>query len=305
MLSTVPIAEALGRRAPSRTLLAGAALVLGHLGRAHAFGFEDVAQRAQELAAKPYVAPDTPLPDELARLTYDQARDIRFDPQQSLWRDRGLPFEVQFFHRGRFQTHAVALNEISDEAVRPIPFDPRAFNYGRNPLSPQNWGDLGYAGFRVHYTLNSEAYKDELAVFLGASYFRALGQGQRYGISARGLAIDTVGGEGEEFPRFVEFWLVRPGPHAVALVVYALLDSPRMSGAYRFTLEPGVDTAIDVQARLYPRAAVTTVGVAPLTSMFLHGENRPRPDDFRPEVHDSDGLMIESAMAPANGSGDP
>src|SRR5690606_9268799 len=99
-----------------------------------------------------------------------------------------------------------------------------------NRLSPEKWGDLGFAGFRVHHPFNDSGYKDELVVFLGASYFRALGEGQRYGLSARGLAIDTVGGKGEEFPRFSEFWIVKPKADATSLTILALLESPSVSG---------------------------------------------------------------------------
>lgn len=153
-------------------------------------------------------------------------------------------------------------------------------------------GRSGFAGFRTHYAVNNPQYKDELIVFLGASYFRALGAGQHYGLSARALAIDTVGGNGEEFPRFTEFWIERPAADAKALKIYALLDSPRASGAYQFTIQPGSETAIDVRSRLFLRAGVATLGMAPLTSMFTFGENQPHRTDFRPEVHDSDGLMV-------------
>ncbi|MBC7955048.1 MAG: glucan biosynthesis protein G [Cytophagales bacterium] len=257
-----------------------------------AFDFDDVAERARQLAAKPHVAATVALPAELKGLSYDQYRDIRFNPDKALWRKEGLPFELMFFHLGKFQTQPVAINEIVGGTARHIAFDRQDFNYGKNKLSPANWGDLGHAGFRVHYALNNPAHKDELVVFLGASYFRALGQGQHYGLSARGLGIDTVGGAGEEFPRFTEFWIERPAPQASTLVIHALLDSPRAAGAYRFTLRPGDSTVVDVQARLFLRAGVATLGLAPLTSMFQHGENQPRTNDFRPEVHDSDGLMV-------------
>src|SRR5439155_18746334 len=71
--------------------------------------------------------------------------------------------------------------------------------------------------------------------------------------------------------------------------------SQRATGAYRFTLIPGAQTVVEVRARLFLRAGVATLGIAPLTSMFHHGENSPRRDDFRPEVHDSDGLMLATA----------
>lgn len=265
---------------------------------AAAFGFDDVAARARSEAATAYVAPAARLPRELAALTYDQYRDIRFREPKALWRSEGLPFELMFFHPGGFFTDPVQLHEVTPAGVRTLGFDPSAFDYGKNhQLTPSHWGDVGYAGFRVLYPLNGPR-KDEVAVFLGASYFRALGAGQRYGLSARGLAIDTLGGAGEEFPRFKEFWIERPAPDARTLTIFALLDSPRATGAYSFVLHPGAQTLVDVRARLYLRAGVATLGLAPLTSMFHHGENDPRPGHFRPEVHDSDGLSLAVSGAP-------
>jgi glucans biosynthesis protein len=146
----------------------------------------------------------------------------------------------------------------------------------------------------VHYPLHRPAYKDELVVFLGAAYFRVLGRNQGYGLSARGLAINT--GDSEEFPHFTDFWLVRPAPQQRNLVIYALLDSPSVTGAYRFDVRPGEATQVEVTTELYPRKRIQKLGVAPLTSMFIFGEDPSgrRFDDFRPEVHDSDGLMTQT-----------
>ncbi|MCW7539822.1 glucan biosynthesis protein G [Aquabacterium sp. A7-Y] len=257
------------------------------------FDFEQLSEQARRLAQQPHRPAGSTLPEELKALDYDQYRDIRFRPERALWRGDKLPFEVMFFHLGKLQTEPVLINEIgADGRTRHIPFSRADFDYGKNRLAPETWGDVGFAGFRVHYPLNRSEYKDELVVFLGASYFRALGAGQHYGLSARGLAIDTVGGEREEFPRFKEFWIQRPAPDASALTVYALLDSPRATGAYQFELKPGAQTVVDVRSRLFLRAGVATLGVAPLTSMFMFGENQPDAGDFRPEVHDSDGLMV-------------
>ncbi|MDN3918656.1 glucan biosynthesis protein G [Roseateles violae] len=273
------------------TLLLG---LLSAWGLAQGFGFEDLAERARLQALAPYRDDSPPLRAELAALGYDQLRDIRYKPARSIWRKERLPFELSFFHRGGLQSQQVRVNEIApDGRVRPIEQGAGDFDYGRTGLAG---GDApGFAGLRVHHRLNSPTRMDELLVFQGASYFRALGAGQRYGLSARGLAIDTVGGGAEEFPRFTEFWLERPATDARQLTIHALLDSPRASGAYRFLVRPGDSTVIEVRARLFLRAGVTTLGLAPLTSMFLHGENQPQPRDFRPEVHDSDGLMLASA----------
>ena len=264
---------------------------------AGAFGFEEVARRAQELAATPHKRA-APLPKELQGLDYDAYRDIRFRPERALWREAKLPFEVAFFHQGLFYDQPVRIHEVSTDGVRELRFDPDAFDYGANKLDPAKLRGLGlgFAGFRVHYPVNTAKYKDEVLVFLGASYFRALGKGQRYGASARGLALDTAAASGEEFPRFVEFWIERPAPGQKELVVHALLDSRRATGAYRFVLRPGVDTAMEVKSRLFLREKVAKVGLAPLTSMFLFGENqRPPYEDYRPEVHDSDGLSVHAA----------
>lgn len=288
--------SSLSQRWARRGLLV--ALVAGSLGASASVpgpvGFDAIAQQAEQLAARPFVAvPDT-TPAALKALNYDQLRDIRFRPERALWRADGLPFELSLFHPGQFASAPVRLNEITPQGVRRLSFDKSAFDYGRNkPLNSETWGDLGHAGFRVHYPL-STAYKDEVLVFVGASYLRGVGRGQHYGLSARGLAIDTVGGQGEEFPRFTEFWIERPTAQAKALVIHALLDSRRATGAYQFTLRPGDATVMDVRARLFLRAGVSTLGLAPLTSMFQHGENQPRASDFRPEVHDSDGLLVAS-----------
>jgi periplasmic glucans biosynthesis protein len=274
----------------ARLLLAGVFALLT-AAQAAAFDFDDVAATARRLGRAPYKAPDRTQPAELEALNYDEYRDIRFNPDRALWRAENLPFDVMFFHRGK-ANERVRMNELVAGKARHIPYDRADFNFGKNTLSPETWGDLDYAGLRVHYHLNGPAYKDELIVFLGASYFRSLAAGTRYGLSARGLAVDTVGAQGEEFPTFREFWLEKPAADARTLRFFALLDSPRVSGAYQFDVAPGDETVVDVRVRLYLRSPVGTLGLAPLTSMYQFGENQPHRIDFRPEVHDSDGLMV-------------
>ncbi len=258
--------------------------------------FESIQSRARDLANKPYVAPNRDsLPAWMNDLTYDQYRDIRFNPNQALWAAEKLPFRAMFFHPGYRFREPVALNEFTATHNQGIRLTEAFFNYG--PLVSKH-GDMpqdgGFAGFRIHSALNKPDYFDEIAVFQGASYWRAVGKGQRYGISSRGIAIDT-GAEGatEEFPSFREFWLKKPDANDTEELIYALLDGPSYSGAYEFKLKPGDSTIINVHALLYARRAVKRLGIAPMSSMFWFGENsRRRFDDFRPEVHDSDGLAI-------------
>lgn len=281
------------RRALRAVVALAVTLLASHAG---AFGFDDVVKRATELAEKPYVAPPASAPrGGLQDLTYDQYRDIRFRPDQAIWRDRNLPFELQMFHTGFYYTQPVRISEIVGGTAREIRFESDLFDYGKNAVDPKALRGVGFAGFRVHFPINGPKYKDEVLVFQGASYFRALGKEQRYGLSARGLAVDTALASGEEFPAFVEFWIERPAANAKELTIYGLLDSRRVTGAYAFVLRPGTETVMSVKARLYLRENVSKLGLAPLTSMFLFGENQASPPrDYRPEVHDSDVLLIQS-----------
>jgi len=258
------------------------------------FTFAKVQELARQRAAREFRAPPTNLPAALANLTYDQYRDIRFRPTSALWRDKSL-FEVQFFHRGYRVRQRVNIYEVTSAGAGLVEYSPRLFTFGRLK-TPKASTEVGFAGFRVHFPLQTPNYKDELLVFLGASYFRVLGRNQHYGISARGLAIDTGSQSGEEFPTFTDFWLVRPQPTDRSLTIYALLDSKSVAGAYQFEIRPGEITQVEVHCDLFPRRAIAKLGVAALTSMFLFGEDGTgrRFDDFRPQVHDSDGFMAET-----------
>jgi glucans biosynthesis protein len=267
----------------------------GDEGVAGGFTFASVVRRAGELAAEAYT-PDRPeLPHYFADLDYDKYRDIRFRRDQSLWGEEGLPFRVQFFPRGFMFKDRVVVNVIDQGRAVPVDFVGSLFDYGKNAVPTDIPADLGFAGLRLLYPINRDEVFDEVAVFLGASYFRAVAQGLHYGISARGLAIDTGLGSNEEFPVFREFWIEKPNRDATEITVYALMDSESVTGAYRFRIQPGLETIIDVKAQLFFRDSAQKLGIAPLTSMFFHGENTERfMDDFRPEVHDSDGLIIET-----------
>ena len=257
------------------------------------FDFLDVETKAKELSKQSYRRDDSGMPESLLKLDYDQYRDIRYKTEKSIWRDEGLPFQVQAFHRGFMFKDRVIVNLIDHGSSARVGYSPDLFDYGRNRFEVPLPEDLGFAGLRFHYPLKRDETFDEIAVFLGASYFRAVGLGQAYGLSARGLAIDTGLPKAEEFPIFREFWVEKPDKDANALIVYALLDSPSVAAAYRFVLRPGLDLAMDVQSHFYFRKKVERLGIAPLTSMFMQGENTDRfMDDFRPEVHDSDGLLI-------------
>jgi periplasmic glucans biosynthesis protein len=269
-------------------------VLLAAPGLAAAFGFDDVAREAAALARQPYQSAP-PADARMAALSYDEYRDLRFEPQRARWRDDGSAFSLQFFPLGRGFTRPLRLYEVRDGQARVLEVPASDYSVGQVAAAAGVQPLPGAAGWRLSYPLNQPDRHDEVIVFLGASYFRAIGAGQAYGLSARALAVDTAGGRGEEFPAFTTFWFERPAAGAGRLQFFALLDSPRVAGAYRFVVRPGTGTVLDVQARLFLRAPVATLGIAPLTSMFLSGENQPVAHDYRPEVHDSDGLLVASA----------
>jgi glucans biosynthesis protein len=267
-----------------------------------------VAKRAEEKARKAFRSPRGDLPDVLRadKLDYDKYREIRFRHDQALWASEKLPFAVEFFHPGYIYEEPVRVNEFSYNYVQPVRFVQDFFDYGKLHIKKQIPANTGYAGFRILYPLNQPEKLDELGAFLGASYFRLLGKGQRYGESARGLALDC--GESdrpEEFPIFTDWWLGKPQPEDKELRLFAILDSVSCTGAYEFRIRPGETTSVDIEAVLFLREAekiravdprrkpLETIGMAPLTSMFWFGEGSERKfDDYRPEVHDSDGLLM-------------
>jgi glucans biosynthesis protein len=258
------------------------------------FGFENVAEVAKKLASESF-KPRRAIPDFLRRLGYDEYRDIRFDPAQSLWKGGRGNFQVQFMHPGQLYDAAVAINTLDASGVHPVSFSPKLFSYGGKIPVDKIPADLGFAGFQITYPLYTRAEYNHVLVFAGASYFRGVAKNQAFGLSVRGLALDTGLPSGEEFPFFREFWLQQPAREAHFMKLYALLDSQSVTGAYEFVVRPGERTLVDVRARLFERKRAKEIGIAPLTSMFFYGEERPRPGrDWRPEVHDSDGLLIHS-----------
>ncbi|PZQ95973.1 MAG: glucan biosynthesis protein D [Cereibacter sphaeroides] len=259
------------------------------------FNFDLLSAEMQALAAQPYVAP-TRTPSFLDDLKYDDYRLISFRPDKARWQDEGSFFRLHAFPMGWLFKDPVLLFEVNGDQATPMPVTTDDFQY-LNDLAtriPAHAEMPGVAGFRLHTPLNRPDVWDELVAFLGASYFRALGRGTAYGLSARGLAVNSGLSSAEEFPRFSRFYIEKPGDFRETITIYAALESESVTGAYRFVITPGAETLMDVTARLYFRADVDQLGVAPLTSMFLFSEkNRGKFDDFRPNVHDSDGLRIE------------
>jgi periplasmic glucans biosynthesis protein len=284
-----------GSRASSVRWLGVILLLSLFTSQAMAFSLDDVAKQAQTLADKSFEAPKSNLPSQFRDMKFADYQQIQFNHDKLYWSRLDTSFKLAFYHQGMYFDTPVKINEVTATSIKPINYSPDYFNFGSVKHDPESVKNLGFAGFKVLYPINKADKKDEIVSMLGASYFRVIGKGQVYGLSARGLAIDTALASGEEFPRFREFWIERPKPNDNHVIIYALLDSPRAAGAYRFAIYPGRDTIIDVQANIFLRDKVETLGIAPLTSMFLFGPNQPSVvANYRPALHDSNGLSIHA-----------
>ncbi len=254
---------------------------------------DHVSKLAQALSGRPFQKPKLEVPEPFGKLTADQYHDIRYRPDQAIWRGEKLDAELQLFALGWIYDSPVDIFILDNGRARQLKADGTQFAIGSKIANPPSAAPYGFSGFRVHGPINRSDFFDEFVVFRGGSFFRSLGRNQIYGMSARGLAINVGRPGGEEVPLFRSFWIEKPRAGVQELVVQALLDSPSATGAYRFVLQPGVSTVIDVDLTLFPRREIQHIAIAPLTSMFLHGAaSRRNGHDIRPSVHDSEGLAI-------------
>ncbi|WP_263260703.1 glucan biosynthesis protein D [Pseudomonas sp. RIT-PI-S] len=279
----------------SSTLFSARALAATANGDAEYFDFEGLKAQAKALAAQPYTDRKQQLPPTLASMTPQQFNAIQYDANHSLWKDINGQLDVQFFHVGmgfRTPVRMYSVDTASRQA-REVHFRPELFNYNDSKVDQKQLkGDLGFSGFKLFKA--PEINQHDIVSFLGASYFRAVDSTKQYGLSARGLAVDTYAGHPEEFPDFTKFWFETPSKDATRFVVYALLESPSATGAYRFDIDcqaEQVVMAIDMQ--MTARTAIKQLGIAPMTSMFSCGTHERRMcDTIHPEIHDSDRLAM-------------
>ncbi|WP_157018153.1 glucan biosynthesis protein [Mesorhizobium xinjiangense] len=256
------------------------------LGPAEAFSFDDVKRMAEDLAAKPYTPSAVPDRDILEQIDYDLHNKVVYRPDRTLWRDDEAGPAIRFFHPGRYFKEPVAISVVEDGQAREIMFSESYFDMPDGHPA-HRLTNSGFAGFRV---MNADQKNDWMAL-LGGTYFRTSGPFNQFGLSARGIAIDPATAKPEEFPRFTHFWLERDGEGG--LITYALMDGPSVTGAYRIASLQDDGIRQEIEAAVILRDGVERLGLAPLTSMFWYAENnREVAKDWRPEIHDSDGLEI-------------
>jgi glucans biosynthesis protein len=301
---------------PPEALAQAAQQVALRFGPARAMSFDALKAQARDMGRRPYVAPPRPRPDILERIDYDAHGKIRFRPELALWANGPSPWPVTFFHLGRFFQKPVRMHVLEGGQARELIYDERYFEKPADSPARELPEGVGFAGFRFQESRAGHPgpkgtpldwRRNDWVAFLGASYFRAIGELYQYGLSARGLAIDPAVATGpEEFPDFTHIYLETPRADSASVTVLALLDSPSVVGAFRFVMTRTATVIMDIECTLHARKDVQRFGVAPLTSMYWYSENRkPTAIDWRPEVHDSDGLAIwtgkgERAWRPLN-----
>lgn len=266
-------------------------------------GFDDLRRIARSRADAIY-RPEPPLTPALANLDYEQYREITFRHEKGVWTNSGRPFWLEFFHRGFVQQDRVDVFTIGS-GVEPIRYDKSLFRFGDVIEAETIPNNVGFAGFKIAGRFTPAGDPQELLSFIGSSYFRARSGDTVYGSSARGLAINIGMPRKEEFPDFREFWIVDPAPNDTTITVLAFLDSPSLTGAYQFVLNPGADVStVDVRSELYLRQhgsapEIDKLAIAPLTSMWMWGDGLDGPPkDLRPSVHDCDGLLVHADGKP-------
>jgi glucans biosynthesis protein len=278
----------------------GAALALAglsgnELGAPQSFSFGTLIGQAEELAGKPYAKPIVPAPSVLAEITYDEYQRIRYRSEKSIRLGPGMHNPVQLFHLGKYATEPVRIHLVDGGQAREVIYSPALFDIPDPHPARKLPSGAGFAGFRIM----ADDLKTDWFAAMGASYFRTSGPFDQYGLSARGIAVDTAMPRPEEFPRFSEYWLQGPSEAGAPLTIYALLEGPSLTGAYqmrtaRLTDPKGIHKIVmEIEAHLFVRRDIERIGIAPFSSMFWYGEathNQPR--DWRPEIHDSDGLAI-------------
>ena len=258
-----------------------------------AFDYAWLKGQARQLATQTYQSSRGELPEDLKRLDWDDYQEIQFDREASLWAQDESEFRTGMFHLGLGFDSPIQMYELDNGVSTPISYSSSMFHYGKSKVDgdalPE---DLGFAGFRMQFATD---WQRDVVAFLGASYFRAVGSEMQYGLSARGLAVDTALPKPEEFPIFTHFWLEKPANNSEIVTIYALMDSPSVTGAYRFDMSPGEPFKMKVDSAIYPRKSIERLGVAPMTSMYMIGENDRRTNyDWRAEIHDSDGLAMQT-----------
>ena len=274
------------------------------LGAPKPFSFEALVAHAERSAKSPYNAPRSPPASVLDRIDYDAHGKLKYKPERALFAEGPGRYPVTFFHLGRYFRAPVRMHVVSTEGDKQVAsevvYDESYFEMPKDSPARELPRGSGFAGFRFQESRLGDQkklpwQKNDWVAFLGATYFRAIGALYQYGLSARAVALNVAEGDApEEFPTFTHVYIEQPQAAAESVIVCALLEGPSIAGAVRFVMQRGPGVVMDVTESIFLRRDVKRLGLAPLTSMYWFSEKSKDTTvpDWRPEVHDSDGLAI-------------
>ncbi|HUZ91242.1 MAG TPA: glucan biosynthesis protein, partial [Methylocella sp.] len=246
------------------------------LGPAEPFSFDKLKAVARRMAGEPYVGPARPSPDIVTKINYEAWGKIKFDMDHALFARGPGRFPVSFFHLGTFFQKAVEMHVVDAGSARQIIYDQSYFEMPEDSIAKQLPQGAGFAGLRVQEARDGalDWHKNDWVAFLGADYFRSIGELRQYGLSSRAVALDVaVAGKAEEFPDFTKFYIDQ-AETVDSLTIYALLEGPSIVGAYRFLLTRTKCVTMDIDQTLFLRGDVARFGLAPLTSMYWFSETK-------------------------------
>ncbi len=265
------------------------------------FDFETLKGMVADLAAKPYAPPPMPDPDIVKTMNFDTAKHILPDPDHALFGDGRGPYPISLLAVGQLFPKTVRMFALTDGQAREVIFQADYFKSPPDgPLSKLPPTPSPFAGLEFLQAYDKPVLRghEGWARFIGASYFRAVGEANQFGVSSRAVAQNSGIAIPEEFPDFTHFWVGEGETDDDPITLYALLDGPSIVGAYRFVMHRGRGTTMDITLQLHIRQPIERLGISPMTSMFWYSESvKGAATDWRPEIHDSDGV----AMWTANG----
>ena len=293
-----------------RTLLKGAAAsaaAMSPLGEALAaqsdglqydppvpFTYDLFKTQARDQANGPYIPPPRPAPDVLQKINYEEWGKIRFRDDYALFADGPGRFPVTFFHLGLFFQKAVSMHVVEGGMSRQIIYEQSYFEMPANSpardcrrarASPacasRRRATARSIGARTTGSPSSAPPISARSASSGNTAFprAALRSTSRSPIGRRNFPTSPISTS------------IRAGRRHVTL--YALMEGPSIVGAFRFLMTRGQGRGDGHRGGAVHARAISRFGIAPLTSMYWFSETKKETAiDWRPEVHDSDGLAM-------------
>lgn len=277
-------------RADAQAPAAASARVASAPVESDAFTPAKVAEIARALAGDAFKPPAASPLDALASPSPEELAAIRYKPNELIWANDNLPFAIEPLHRTRNMPGELALYLVDGATASRLPYDPAKFEFGKVKPPPAGT-QLGFTGFRVLHR-GSDGHLNPVVSLLNASILSAIARDQVWGAIARPMSVYSAE-QGEETPHIRTIWIEKPKPIATELVMHAVVDTPSLAGAVRFTLRAGEATVIDTECTIFARKQVDHLALTPIQATYLSGPiDWPQTGDMRPAAYEAGGVQM-------------